>query len=297
MKDVVYDLETNDPDDLFTLCLLAAHPEVNLLGVTIVPGSKHQISLVKHVLKLLGKDIPVAGRNIDHPKECVSGFHYKWLGKIAGEDNGDGTPVDILKSIYDSNPDTIQITGAPLHNIYEFIMSGGNIKTWMAQGGFVGSNIIPEDKQLEKFKGMVTCPTFNLGGNKKASIYLVNCKEIESKFFVSKNICHGMIYDNEMHEIIKPFRYNNAGINMIYEGMTKYLNKKSEGKKFHDPLAACTAIDNSICEFEDVELYYQKGKWGSRKSDNINVKISIDVDKNKFLNVLVGGKNEISSNI
>ncbi|CAB9500896.1 Inosine-uridine preferring nucleoside hydrolase [Seminavis robusta] len=48
---LVLDLETGDPDDLFTLMLAAAHPKLNLLAVTITPGSQDQIVLVKYILE------------------------------------------------------------------------------------------------------------------------------------------------------------------------------------------------------------------------------------------------------
>jgi inosine-uridine nucleoside N-ribohydrolase len=31
-------METNDPDDFLTLCILSTHPKVNLRAVTITPG-------------------------------------------------------------------------------------------------------------------------------------------------------------------------------------------------------------------------------------------------------------------
>ena len=35
MIDISFDMETSDPDDVFTLCLLAHHPRVNLVSVTV----------------------------------------------------------------------------------------------------------------------------------------------------------------------------------------------------------------------------------------------------------------------
>lgn len=50
MINIAFDMETQDPDDVLTLCLLATHPAVRLRAVTVNPGSKHQIGVVKHVL-------------------------------------------------------------------------------------------------------------------------------------------------------------------------------------------------------------------------------------------------------
>ena len=81
MINIAFDMETADPDDVFTLCLLAHHPKVNLVCVTVTPGSTKQIGLVKHILALLNKNIPVGAKNILHYKDCVSTFHYNWLGE------------------------------------------------------------------------------------------------------------------------------------------------------------------------------------------------------------------------
>jgi hypothetical protein len=59
-----------------------------------------------------------------------------------------------------------------------------------------------------------------------------------------------------------------------------------EGKKFHDPLAACCAIDESIGIWAEVELYREKGGWGSRLSPGSGVWIITGYDREKFLKTL-----------
>lgn len=101
-----------------------------------------------------------------------------------------------------------------------------------------------------------------------------------------------VLYDMEMHERIKPFRNNNPGLHLMVDGMECYLKHKPSGKAFHDPLAACAAIDSSICTYAEVEMYREKGEWGSRKTErNGNCSdtfITIAVDREKFEKVLVG---------
>ena len=80
MIDVIWDMETGDPDDFFTLILLLGHPKVNLKAVTITPGSEDQVGLVRKVLKDFNRDILVGAFNIDHPKQCVSGWYHKVYG-------------------------------------------------------------------------------------------------------------------------------------------------------------------------------------------------------------------------
>ena len=47
---IVWDMETMDPDDYLTLLLLLGHPQVNLKAVTITPGSQHQVGFVRAAL-------------------------------------------------------------------------------------------------------------------------------------------------------------------------------------------------------------------------------------------------------
>lgn len=280
-------METSDPDDVFTLCILAHHPKVNLKCVTITPGSRHQVGLVKHILNILNKNIPVGAKNIDHPKECVSSFHYNWLGSIPPAE-ADGNGPDILWQGKYATTNFKIVCGAPLGNLSAFANRYVIIPEVIIQGGFAGDNIVSSELVLEKFKGKITCPTFNLNGDVKAALHVLASEKILKRTFVSKNVCHGVVYDQDMHEFMRPFKDRNPGLQLMFEGMDKYLKKTPSGKAFHDPLAACVAIDPSICQFEKVELYREKGEWGSRRSDISNAEISIKVDMDKFRKTIVG---------
>ena len=76
MIDVVWDMETGDPDDFLTLLLLLGHPDVNLKGITITPGTPEQVGVVRHALALFERDLPVGSFAIDHVSakggSCVS---------------------------------------------------------------------------------------------------------------------------------------------------------------------------------------------------------------------------------
>ncbi|CAM4891493.1 unnamed protein product [Rotaria socialis] len=39
----------------------------------------------------------------------------------------------------------------------------------VAQSGFAGDDIVPEEKRLSKFNGRITCPAFNLAADTKAA--------------------------------------------------------------------------------------------------------------------------------
>lgn len=285
-------METSDPDDVFTLCLLATHPKVNLVSVTVTPGSEHQIGVVRHILLKLGlslSDIIVGSAKPHHPKECVSEFHYKWLGKIPpGKPDQLGSQA--LALCWENENYKI-VTGAALTNIGNFLEAlpiPPSIPEIVIQGGFAGDSVVPEEYRLTKFKGLETCPTFNLNGNIPAAKAIIASPAFKIKRFVSKNVCHGIVYDNKMHERIKPYRYNNAGLSLLVEGMDLYLKNKPGGKAFHDPLAACVAISSDCCEFREVEIYREKGEWGSRLKNGTNTFVSVKCNRDRFEEVLVG---------
>jgi len=108
------------------------------------------------------------------------------------------------------------------------------------------------------------------------------------KFFVSKNVCHGVVWDRAMHNRMRPYRDNYAGLDLVFSGMETYLIVRPSGKAFHDPLAACVAIDSSICEFRNVDIYRESGKWGSKINRDSNNKITISVNRPEFERVLSG---------
>lgn len=289
MIDVIYEMETQDPDDLFALALLCHHPEVNLRGVVITPGSKHQAAIIKTALKQLDRgDVLVGSFNIDHPKSCVSPWWISFLGNAFG--GGVDRGWEIINELLHDYPDLTYISGSPIKNLGEYMKKHDtfNIKRWVAQGGFAGDNIVPDKYRLPKFAGKITCPTFNFNGDPKSAKAALASPCIDERVLVSKNVCHGFLYDQDMHDKFSLFKDENIGLNMIYRGMKRYLSKTNkDGKLFHDPLAICVAIDPTIAELAQVEIYREKGEWGSNPSSCSNTWITINVDKDKAFDIMV----------
>ena len=50
IKNIIFDMETGDPDDLITLLLLLNNPQVNLKAVTCYEGSSIQIGLINYII-------------------------------------------------------------------------------------------------------------------------------------------------------------------------------------------------------------------------------------------------------
>jgi pyrimidine-specific ribonucleoside hydrolase len=69
--------------------------------------------------------------------------------------------------------------------------------------------------------------------------------------------------------------------------MGEYISRKPDGKKLHDPLAAMALLHPEIFEFKEVELYRERGKWGSRLKEGTNTFISVKADYKKFREVFL----------
>lgn len=125
-------------------------------------------------------------------------------------------------------------------NITRSVFQGGDVfkvGRLVAQGGFAGEGVVPRLQQLDKFKGMLTCPSYNLNGDIKAALATLEYPGISVRRFVSKNVCHQVYYDQKMHERFETIKDKSLALTYIWKGMDVYLKKKHKGKKFHDPLA------------------------------------------------------------
>jgi hypothetical protein len=68
--------------------------------------------------------------------------------------------------------------------------------------------------------------------------------------------------------------------------MDLYLRKYPDGKMFHDPLAACCAIDPNVGEWAEVQLFREGPEWGARLALGSGTWIVTDYNHAKFLDVL-----------
>jgi len=300
-QDFIFDCETGDPDDVLTIILLATHPRSRLRAVTVTPGTRGQVGLIKHVLGRLGlRDVPVGSARPDHPKDCVSAFHYKWLGQDIPDAEPDALGYEIIHDILVPPPGLIVedygprgevepvtiVTGAPLSNIWAAIEHGVHIPRIFIQGGFAGDNLMAPEDRLEKFAGKTTVATWNLGGDVKASQGVLASDLVGERHLVGKNICHGVAYTAELHERVKQVEH----LYLLAEAMTVYRDRPNpHDKMLHDPLAACTAIDPSICTFVEAEVYREKGQWGSRAKEGTRTHVAVKHDQAKFEQVFLGG--------
>ena len=288
---VVWDMETNDPDDFLTLLLLLDHPAVELKAVTVMPGSAAQIGLVRRAIEWFGrKDVAVGAFNLDHEKDCVSPWHFSAYG--TPPPSRDAMPAaELLLQMLDA--ETTLITGAPNKNLGAALALADErgaqlkLKSWVEQGGFAGEGVVPPERQLAKFAGKKTCPSFNLNGAPKVVLRAVKEPGIALRRFVSKNVCHGVVYEHALHERFANARTRRQSIELIWKGMDHYLSRTPSGKAFHDPLAACCAIDPSIGQWAEVEIIREHGEWGSVITPGSGTWIIVDYSPDKFVETLL----------
>jgi len=142
--------------------------------------------------------------------------------------------------------------------------------------------------------GLTSIDNSHLNGDPKSAQLAIDSTFFHTKRFIGKHICHGVVYDRKMQDAVMravhylPDGRHKDSLMLIVKGMAYYLAKKPQGKKFHDPLAACCAIDPTIGTWAEVELYREKGQWGSRLKEGTGVEIITTYDHEKFVRVLTG---------
>ena len=294
----VLDMETQDPDDFLTLLLLLGHPAVSLAAVTVTPGSRYQIGIVRYALQAMGRnDVEVGAFNIAHPGVCVSAWHhnaYDLPTDLASDEASPGPDV-LARHL---GPDTTLVTGAPLKNLGAMIRrraddppAAGSLGRLFVQGGFAGDDVIPPEHRLPKFEGRTTCPSFNLNGDPKSVHRVLEHRDWFTDLrFVSKNVCHGVAWDEGLARAVGS-RIDALGdghphgraLSLIARGM-----RNKVGKALHDPLAAACAMDPAIGTWAEIELYRSGGEWGSRLVDGSGVRIIVSHDRERFHATLLG---------
>ena len=113
--------------------------------------------------------------------------------------------------------------------------------------------------------------------------------------FVSKNVCHGVVWDRALHDrapaavdAMPADSRPRAAWDRIVHGMGRYLAAHPGGKALHDPLAAACAVDPAVGSWAEVEVYRAHGEWGARLAPGSGVRIIVDHDPERFFRALLG---------
>lgn len=145
--------------------------------------------------------------------------------------------------------------GGALTKIKQYHKRGGQVDLVVLNGFFAGANLVPEEDILPKFKGRITCPSYNPNLDPAAALYVVQNLPVLA---VSKNVCHHP--DNVIN------KWHGA-------------HNCKPTKKLHDLLMVKEGLNYldgrpMLCEYKEVEIYRAGWDWGAVESPG-NVKISI----------------------
>lgn len=252
---VLFDMETGDPDDLITLLLLLNNPTVALRGITCYQGSAIQIGLINHVLRLANKEgvIPVGGWNPSEPSE-LSNYYPSVVGKWASTP-ATLTPVEVFKQVFESYPDTQVLTGAPLTNVKLVLEALPNltIASMTTQGGYLGE-LVSSAQQLSKFKNKTSIRTYNLSQDPEAFDAVNSSSQIQSLTFITKDLCHGFMYTPEIH---KSNHFSADPVGQLLKKCLAHYALSGKSKAMHDPLAMLYMLNPSIGQTANIHMGYR----------------------------------------
>lgn len=169
--------------------------------------------------------------------------------------------------------------------------------TWICQGGFAGSNVVPAERQMSKFRNLEYCDTYNLCGDLRSAKLALESELLRDAIFISKNVCHSVEFDadrlKQLNDVVTSMEDSPRfrSLSLVHHAMQIYLDKRAGGgKKFHDPLALCCAIDSSLFELARVKLVHRKGEgFGCELSSDATTlphHISVACDKGRCFALL-----------
>lgn len=285
----------HDPDDLFAVCYLHS-AGYDIKALLLSPGHPYQVALARMLCKTIGIDARIGvSKKSDGSKDEAQlngGFHTYLLDLYWDKDSEtcDELGKDVLADVLREHPDCELFICGPAKSTGRFVMDNPGVAipaVWF-QGGFLGyaqhGHSVP---RLPAFEGRLTCPTFNLNGAAAESKAIIAHPGIGSLSFISKNLCHTVVYNQQQHEFmqggedlswLKKRNTMNKADQMFMHAMDIYLERHTS-KKFHDPTAACVMKHPEIAKWVYGVPYREaNGEWGTRLDENSRTRIIASID-------------------
>jgi len=273
----------HDPDDFFAICYLSGVADIR--AILLTPGHSHQVAIAEYLVAELGLDarVGVPASKLGAPKGDMNwgGFHVSMLKRAGRPVSAEARHAsgDLLDDAFREDPGTELFACGPLKNIGPYLEAHPKmeISRVTMQGGFIGYDVHGMDvERLDKFEGKSFVPTFNLSGCIPGGEALL-AADVADRRFVSKNVCHTLVYDRAVHAAVKAAPPAGRGAGLIREGMDLYLSSR-DGKKFHDPTAAVAHAHPGVVTWYHGRLCRGKGGWGTKPEPKRD-RISVDIDR------------------
>jgi inosine-uridine nucleoside N-ribohydrolase len=280
-----------DPDDVFALLYLL-EAGARFRAVTVSPGDRDQIALVRWLLNRLGVSVPVGAARFLPEKRSLSAPHVEMLaadGLTEALADADGPGASVIAAALADDPDCTFFCCGPVQNLGAYLTTLDPAEPFPArvtmQGGFIGYDVhgLPVER-LEKFEGKERVATFNLGGSKSGSALLLE-RAVRPRF-IGKNVCHTLFYTPDRHAGLAP---GGEPYRLFRRLMDGYFARQ-DAKAMHDLTAAVGHLHPDLFTFYGGELYREQGEYGTRPADPPRHFVAADVDRERLWEAILRGE-------
>lgn len=270
----------HDPDDFFTLCYLVA-AGVTLRCITVTPGDRDQLAVVRLFCEQVRLDIPI-GSSKPSDKYSSGSIHHALLEKYGKSRHGtsDGPGKDVIGDTLRRYPDSELFIIGPPSNVGHFLAENPAVAIQRAtmQGGFLGYDLHPHAKvRLPQFECKTWMPTFNMNGDRKGTEALLRAN-VGTRRFCGKNVCHTVLYDQAKYQAMSSPK--DRASELFLEAMGLLLDRH-EAKKFHDPVAAVCHLHPEVGTWVRGRVQKIEAGWGTVLADSGDYVLA-DLDYDAF---------------
>lgn len=279
----------HDPDDFFAISYLIA-AGVNIRAILISPGDPDQIAIARLLCDEVGLKIPIGTSKSDRTKLSSGSIHHELLKQYNRplEAKGDGLGVDILEDVVRNYPESELFVIGPVSSIGSYMTKHPetHFKRATMQGGFLPYSIQAPGKPNFDFFGKIWMPTFNLNGDRPNGLKFLS-GNIGERRMVGKNVCHGVIFNQEAWEKgDNQITVENGDALRLFEKAAHMYLARHESKKFHDPTAAVCMMHPEIGTWFRGNTIKMESGWTTQLNPDGDYVLA-DIDYERFWSYLL----------
>jgi inosine-uridine nucleoside N-ribohydrolase len=236
----------NDIDDALTLAYLIAHPECELLGITTVTAGAADRARLASALCLAygarppiraGADRPLAREPLQEPPFDAASLLSRWPHEFA-----EGDAVDfLLRSIVDSPGEVTLVTIGALTNVAQLFQAHPEVAPQLGSLVLMGGCYFTREHR----------PEWNIRNDPEAATVV---------FAADVPHLRAVGLDVTRQVSITPHEYRERFSGALLDFAGPWLARR-DAVTFHDPLAAATVFDPTLCEYERAAIRVDAGGW------------------------------------